>query len=65
MGFSSLEALDGGLGDLASRWVDRVLRRPRTVVSLCVGASLLIALAALPRLGIDSNEDALFSEGAG
>ncbi len=65
MGFSSLEALDGRLGDLASRWVDRVLRRPRTVVGLCVGASLLIALAALPRLGIDSNEDALFSQGAG
>jgi len=59
---SRYRVLDERLGDLAAAWVDRVLRRPRAVVVLCAATSVALVAWALPHLGLDSNEDALFSK---
>lgn len=57
-----LTALDDALGRLGSAWLDALLPRARLVVlAFAVAAAAAVALAA-GRLGLNSNEDDLFSE---
>lgn len=52
--------LDEMMTRAASRWVDRVQRRPIKVVASCLVATLLILAVSHDRLALDSNEEALF-----
>ena len=54
-------ALDEQLGAAAARWLDFVQARPRAVALLCAVSFLTAVAVALPRLGINSDEEALFS----
>jgi len=54
--------LDARLGRAIAAWVDFVQGRARSCVLLIGVASAALLAYAWPRLGIDSNEDALFSE---
>ncbi len=55
-------ALDEALGRAAARWVGAVQARARAVVAACAGVTLVV-LALLPgRLGLNADENAMFSE---
>jgi hopanoid biosynthesis associated RND transporter like protein HpnN len=57
-----IRTLDDRIGRLASRWVEAVQRRAGPVVLLFLLASLGLGAIAARHLGLDSDEDALFSE---
>jgi hopanoid biosynthesis associated RND transporter like protein HpnN len=60
-GVSGLRRVEERIGGLAAAWVSAVARRPGAVIAACAAATLLALVFALPRLGLDSSEDALFS----
>lgn len=62
---SALADLDERLGDAIAGWVDRVMQQRERVVAACLASTLLIAAFALPRLRLDSDEEALFAKSVG
>ena len=54
--------LDESLGELARRWVASVRRYPRAVSGLCLASLLVLAPVVALRLGLNSDEEALFAE---
>ena len=57
-----LSEIENVLGRALSGWVDAVLRRPRSVALACLGAAALLALHAAATLGLNTNENDLFSQ---
>jgi len=53
--------LDAQLGAALARWIETVGRAPELVIALCVAGAVAALLLAWPRLGLNSDEDALFS----
>jgi len=53
--------LDARLGNAAARWVAGVGRSPAAVIATCLLGAVAALFFAAPRLGLNSDEDALFS----
>ena len=53
--------LDAWLGDAAARWVALLGRAPAAAAVACIVAAAAAISLALPHLGLNSDEDALFS----
>jgi hopanoid biosynthesis associated RND transporter like protein HpnN len=58
-----LDSLDARLGRAVAGWIALATRAPARTTLLCVASAVLVVGAGLPRLGLHSNEDALFSKG--
>ena len=54
--------LDDALGRGARAWVDAVQRKPTRVIALCAAATAALLTLALTSLGLNTNENDLFSD---
>jgi len=57
------ENLDAWLGRGVAEWIARAIRTPARTTFLCVASAAVAFGVGFPRLGLYSNEDALFSKG--